>query len=382
LLTVHSAKGLEFPVVILADLTANLAARDPDHHVDGKRRLCATRLLRCAPSELAAHEPEERLREQAEGVRVAYVAATRARDLLVIPAVGDSAFEGWLSPLNKATYPTRENWRRSEQPVEGCPKFGSRTVVERPLEYDREEEFSVRPGLVKPEFGEHGVVWWDPATLQLGVRGEFGTNHEHLKKDEGGLAAYRAWTEDRARAIERASHPEHEVFTASQAAEMPPQEIAVEFASTEASREERPSGRRFGTLVHAVMGDVALNAEENAIATFVALHGRIVGASAEECEAAENAVKAALAHPVLTRARAARRSHREYPVVLPLENGKLLEGVVDLAFVESGGWIVVDFKTDADVSTRRGAYERQLQWYAFALAKLTGMPATACLLGI
>ena len=93
-------------------------------------------------------------------------------------------------------------------------------------------------------------------------------------------------------------------------------------------------------------------------------------------------MKAALAHPVLTRARAARGSHREYPVVLPLENGKLLEGVVDLAFVESGGWIVVDFKTDADVSTRRGAYERQLQWYAFALAKLTGMPATACLLGI
>ena len=43
-------------------------------------------------------------REQAEGVRVAYVAATRARDLLVIPAVGDEAFPdgGWLSPLNKA----------------------------------------------------------------------------------------------------------------------------------------------------------------------------------------------------------------------------------------------------------------------------------------
>ena len=46
LLTVHSAKGLEFPVVILADLTANIAAREPDHHVDAVRRLCATRLLR------------------------------------------------------------------------------------------------------------------------------------------------------------------------------------------------------------------------------------------------------------------------------------------------------------------------------------------------
>ncbi len=384
LLTVHSAKGLEFPVVILADLTANLAAREPDHHIDvgGGKRLCATRLLRCAPRELADHEPEERLREQAEGVRVAYVAATRARDLLVIPAIGDGAFDGWLSPLHKALYPARANWRRSEQPVQGCPKFGDRTVVERPLEYDREEEFSVKPGLVRPEFGDHRVVWWDPSTLQLGVRGEFGTNHEYLKKDEGGLAAYRAWREDREHVLERASHPEHDVFTASQSAEMPPQEIAVEFASTRVSSETRPSGRRFGTLVHAVMRDIALDAEGDTVAPLVALHGRIVGASEEECHAAQAAVKAALAHPLLTRARAARRSHREYPVVLPLAGGKLLEGVVDLAFVEKDTWIVVDFKTDADVSARRGPYERQLQWYAFALTKLTGMPSRAWLLGI
>jgi ATP-dependent exoDNAse (exonuclease V) beta subunit len=401
LLTVHSAKGLEFPVVILADLTANLAAREPDHHVDGARRLCATRLLRCAPRELADHEPVENLRERAEGVRVAYVAATRARDLLVVPAVGDQMFEGWLSPLNKAMYPSRGDWRRSEQPVAGCPKFGGRTVVERPLEYDRptqygqDDEFSVRPGLVHPERGEHTVVWWDPSTLQLGVRSEFGTQHEMLLKDDGGLAAYRAWEKDRARILEQASRPEREVFVASQAAEGPPQEIAVkfdsivQFESTEASRQERPSGRRFGTLVHAVMRDVALDsaargAEDGEIGPLVSLHGRIVGANEEEIVAAGRAVKAALAHPLLARARArtARRCHREYPVVLPLEDGKLLEGVVDLAFVENDAWVVVDFKTDADVSARRGPYERQLQWYAFALAKLTGMPASGWLLGI
>ena len=147
LMTVHGAKGLEFPVVILADLTANIAARDPDQYVDGDRRLCATRLLRCAPRELVDHEPQEGAREQAEGIRVAYVAATRARDLLVIPAVGDEAFPdgGWLSPLNKAIYPARADWRKS-QPAEGCPPFGHASVVERPLDYAHEDEFSVRPG--------------------------------------------------------------------------------------------------------------------------------------------------------------------------------------------------------------------------------------------
>ncbi len=155
LMTVHGAKGLEFPVVILADLTANIAARDPDQYVDGERRLCATRLLRCAPRELVDHEPQESAREQAEGVRVAYVAATRARDLLVIPAVGDEPFPGggWLGPLNKAIYPSRADWRKS-QPAPGCPPFGQASVIERPLDYDREGEFSVKPGrLIRPEHG-------------------------------------------------------------------------------------------------------------------------------------------------------------------------------------------------------------------------------------
>jgi ATP-dependent exoDNAse (exonuclease V) beta subunit len=382
LLTVHSAKGLEFPVVILADLTANLASREPDHHVDGVRRLCATRLLRCAPRELAEHEPVEALRERAEGVRVAYVAATRARDLLVVPAVGDEMFEGWLSPLNKALYPARADWRRSQQPVAGCPKFGARTVVERPMEYDREEEFSVRPGLVHPEHGAHSVVWWDPSALRLGVRSEFGTQHEMLVNDNGGLAAYRAWAVDRERILAEAVLPEHDVFVASRAEEEPPQKIAVQFESTGAVHKPRPSGRRFGTLVHAVMRDVALQTEAEAIAKFVRLHAKIFGATEEEIEAAEAAVAAALAHPLLRRARSAQRCHREYPVVLPLPAGKVLEGVVDLAFVENGAWVVVDFKTDAEVAARMSAYQRQLQWYACALTKLTGMPATAWLLGI
>ncbi len=175
LMTVHGAKGLEFPVVILADLTANIAAREPDQFVDGARRLSATRLLRCAPRELADNEPREGARERAEGVRVAYVAATRARDLLVIPAVGDEQFpqEGWLSPLHKAIFPSRANWRRASR-AEGCPEFGGATVLDRPLEYDRQEEMSVKPGLIQPEAGGHQVVWWDPSKLELNVEGGAG----------------------------------------------------------------------------------------------------------------------------------------------------------------------------------------------------------------
>lgn len=385
LMTVHGAKGLEFPVVILADLTANIAALQPDQYVDGERRLCATRLLRCAPRELVDHEPEESAREQAEGVRVAYVAATRARDLLIIPAVGDAPFpdNGWLKPLDKAIYPARPNWRKS-QPADGCPSFGHASIVERPMEYAGEDEFSVRPGLIRPECGEHQVVWWDPSKLKLNVEGGLGLHQQQILAADGGasLAAYRDWQASRERVIEAGSRPEYRVFVASLAEDPPPGEpIQVEI-ETVAKAVRKTSGRRFGTLVHNMMRDVALDADRSAIAKLADWNARVLRASATEREAAISAAEDALAHPLLARARASARCHREYPLVLKLADSRILEGILDLAFMEDGQWVIVDFKTDLDTSERRSQYERQLQWYGFALAGLTKIPARAYLLEI
>ncbi len=386
LLTVHAAKGLEFKVVILADLTANLRAREPDQFVDGNRRLSATRLLRCAPRELADNEPQESAREHAEGVRVAYVAATRARDLLVIPAIGDEPFEGWLSPLNKAIYPSRANWRKSAKAA-GCPEFGPASVVSRPLEYDREEEFSVRPGLVQPEHGTHEVIWWDPSKLELNVEASLGLRQEKLLAEDGGasLAVYREWQRERADLIQSGARPQFRIVLASQAENPPPEAIAVEIVSV-ARADGRPSGRRFGTLIHAVLRDVALDAGREAIAKLVELNARSIGAPADEADAACDAIEGALAHPLMARARAAERIHREYPVTLRLEDDGILDGVIDLAFVEDGAWIVVDFKTDAESASesqrRREQYVRQLQWYAYALGQLTGLGARTYLLEV
>ena len=379
LMTVHGAKGLEFPVVILADITANLAAREPDQYVDGAKRLCATRLLRCAPRELMENENSEGARERAEGVRVAYVAATRARDLLVIPAVGDEPLDGWLSPLHKAIYPSRANWRRSAA-VPGL-KFGESSVLSRPAEYDREGELSVRPGIVKPECGEHTVVWWDPAQLDLNVEGGLGFEHrqrEVLVADDGGsMATYETWRASRLEMLVRGAEPQFNVFLASQADEAPPGDrITVEIASTERAT-TRPSGRRFGTLVHAVLRDVHLDAGAEEIGKLTALNARITGATPEERDAAQQAVVATLAHPVLQRARAAAQMYREYPIVLTIER-RTLDGIIDLAFLEGDEWTVVDFKTEESLD----GYAIQVQWYAHALARLTGKRAHGVLLGV
>ena len=57
----------------------------------------------------------------------------------------------------------------------------------------------------------------------------------------------------------------------------------------------------------------------------------------------------------------------------------MLEGTIDLAYLEAGMWTIVDFKTDADIAAKRAQYVRQLQWYADAFSKITGKPARSIL---
>lgn len=374
LMTVHTAKGLEFPVVILADLTCKLCRNDPERYIDAAGKLCATRLIGCAPEELVEHAAEEFQREQAEGVRVAYVAATRARDLLVVPVVGDEEFKGgWLGPLHKALYPPPARWR-SPEPALGCPEFGDRSVLSRPV-YEK-EECSVKPGL-------HGkVVWWDPALLRLQVGNRPGLAREEILVEgkSDGLPRYRAWKEGREALLDRGRKKSLAVFTANEAPE-PPEggEVSVELL---AKSPGRPTGRRFGTLVHAVMRDAKWDAGPSAVLSLAVSQGRMLGAPDLEVSAAAEAVTAALSHPVMQRASAAAKKYRELPVTLPVGEGRLFEGVLDAAFLENEVWTVVDFKTDADLSSKRSRYERQVQWYVYALARITGQSAKGVLLGI
>jgi ATP-dependent exoDNAse (exonuclease V) beta subunit len=250
------------------------------------------------------------------------------------------------------------------------------------MDYDREPDFSVRPGAIVPQHGSHRVVWWDPSKLKLGEESDHGLRQEELLKEDGGASAmaYRAWQEQRTKIIEAAARPEFAVFLASQAPDAPPDAAVVEVVAT--GLQTGPTGRRFGTLVHAVLRDVPLDANPDAIGRWAQLNARILGAPAEEADAACIRAEAALRHPLLDRARRAERKHREYPVMLRADGGRLMEGVIDLAFVENGAWVIVDFKTGEDISGSREQYQRQLEWYARALTRLTGLPARAYLLGV
>jgi ATP-dependent exoDNAse (exonuclease V) beta subunit len=381
LLTVHAAKGLEYPIVILADMSCNIASQYAQRFLDPAKGICAQPLLNCEPFELSEHASQEQSREHSEGIRVAYVAATRARDLLVVPAVGTTQQDGWLSPLNKAIYPPIAGYRKCEPPV-GCPPFRNSSMLDMGGSYQEGIEATVKPGLHAPSCGTHKVVWWDPAALVLHVPANLGLQSIDIltRKNAKSAEALHRWQSLRDEAIARGRRAEFEILIPSEIAESP--EVAdvnvqIEAAAVSA---HRPHGRRFGTLVHAVLRDAALNREETAV--LARAHGRAVGATPDEIVAALAAVEEALNHPLLQRARAATRRYRELPVTWRLDDNRVLDGVIDLAFVDDGEWHVIDFKTDADVAARRTQYERQLKWYAAALQKLTNQPARCYLLKV
>ena len=131
LMTVHKAKGLEFPVVILADLTCRMNRNDASRYLDPARGLCAIRLGGWAPHELHDHEAEEVARDEAEGVRLAYVAATRARDLLVVPARRRRAVGRRLAESAQRRRCIRRRTRVDASATRGpkCPVFKSKDTV-------------------------------------------------------------------------------------------------------------------------------------------------------------------------------------------------------------------------------------------------------------
>jgi len=390
IMTAHAAKGLEFPVVILCDPTAPLAQDRPSRVIDPERRVWLEPLAGCVPSELHERREEVIRRDREEGQRLAYVAVTRARDLLVVPVVGDEERESWLEALAPVVHP-EPGKKRSPAPAPACPPFGDDSVKTRGKDCQRMPYDSVAPGLHVPRAGEHRVVWWDPHKLVLDRELGGGVRHQQLLAvDEpnavapASIAAHDEWQARRAKALTLGGAPSLLVRKITDAAKLVAAGTApVAIERIAIDRANRPHGARFGTLVHAILASVDFHKPE--IHPIAQGHARLVGATADELDAAIAVVQAALAHPLLQRAAAAAELRREVPVALATAiDGAdgMLEGIIDLAFADSGTWHVVDYKTDAELGDALPIYEAQVRLYARAITAATGLATSASLLFI
>ena len=85
LLTMHKAKGLEFPVVVLADLAGKSSDSGVRLVTNRVGQTFELRFAGCKTDGFETGNDEQAVRDEAEEIRLLYVAATRARQRLIVP---------------------------------------------------------------------------------------------------------------------------------------------------------------------------------------------------------------------------------------------------------------------------------------------------------
>ncbi|MGE0683376.1 MAG: UvrD-helicase domain-containing protein [Candidatus Binatia bacterium] len=351
LLTIHQAKGLEFPVVILADAAYNQRrASRPGiiERLGGQLELqIGTQNLSCSTLGWLKAEAHEQERDAAEERRLWYVAATRVRDHLVIPVT--CAIEGKAKKMTHWAVPD-ELWSRlSLFQMEGSSHEKADTERADVFVYQLPENTSTP-----------SVSLAAPLTLL-----------SHIEPREDSFRDYCAWESARLATLSAGGRAEAiTTVTALSTSDKPP-DLSVDI-QTMAQRQDRLTSLRFGRAVHAALRSAHVSdpAQSRAFNLSAVL-------SCEEREEITRLVMETLGSPMMLRARKAEERFAETPFSLYL-SGRLVEGVVDFAFIEDGAWVIMDFKTDrvaaAEVETRATLYQSQLCLYALALEQLTRRP--------
>lgn len=366
-MNLHRAKGLEAKVVFLAapfgeaDWPPRMrVARDRSGVVRGAIPMQVKRGFRteiiAQPASWEEDQAVERAFEEAERVRLLYVAATRARDEL------------WIGRAAGLGRRSRSPWRALEAWVAGAAARSGEGDgnIARVVELPREDP-------PEPDVLDAGTdmaaaleAMQDAAerTRVPTYRLETVTGRS---KGAGGTAK-----EDAADAAE----PGPFSFNTS---------ILVEDFATPTVQ---PAGGGFewGSVVHAVLAAAGegMNGEPLAqlARDLLVEFERPIDATGAPTElpALLALVDAVRASAVWRRAMASEERHAEVPFAVNLgaEDGEadVLEGVIDLVFRENGRWVVADFKTDSgadpEFEERVGRYRAQVELYAECWERLTG----------
>jgi len=328
-MNLHKVKGLEAPVVFLADPTGETGI-SPSLYIDrsGERiagymvvhgqQANGIKPVVALPSQWETLKEREKAYEQAETVRLLYVAATRAGSQLTIAQRGSAGARG-----NQ-----RNPWKFFHAHLKECPSLPVFADVEpAPVSSDRvgEEEVSLVLASIESRWQRIST----PTYLVAGVK-------------------------------------------------------AISVTRTGVASPDGEHGTEWGTVIHSLL-QVAMrdrSADLRSLAeTFLAEQGML---EPDLIKQALETIESVMASEIWSRAMNSVQRLVEVPFQILMGSAgqagspthTTLRGVIDLAFLEPPGWVIVDYKTD-----RRSAgqlkdlvehYRGQVDTYAHAWEAITG----------
>ena len=381
IMTVHGAKGLEFPVVILTGLNTQRRNSAGSALFDRTGGAVEVRVgSRGQEFQTPGYEAlgaDEKAMLDDEHVRLLYVATTRAMDHLVL-----SLYRSSKSDQLKAGHVSKSDASYIAGRFEGCDdmwrQLPEMTVDSRVRGSDGAGTQGKSPSPQPSPSRERGQVGSAPGkspSPQPSPSRERG-------QGSGAVEARARWIEARDEVIERQGRPSTVAATrlAEVAKHVPYRDTGEETKDEQESDEPWRRGRAgtsIGRAVHAVLQTVDLatgdGIEETARAQAAAegIPGRV-----------DDIVRlswGAVRSRVVKRAVESGRYWREVPVGVPIGDGSL-QGFIDLLFETPDGLAIVDYKTDSvsveGVSAAAARYRPQAGGYALAIQRATGRPVS------
>jgi ATP-dependent exoDNAse (exonuclease V) beta subunit len=373
IMTIHAAKGLEFPVTIVSGLTTLPHARRAGAEVVWPPgRQCLIRIGRTVVSEaFESHKPIDEQMSHDERVRLLYVACTRAQDHLVVSLHRKTR----ASPPDSASRLTSAELLASalDDRLRDLP-----TITARPRAPTSTTDHRSQPRVPRGVSGDAGLAPPRGGTPQVAPAPE---RPDDKSGEPDDLPAFDEWRRRRDAALAASGAPSTVAATAL-TDDGRPDTVADPGLHKRPRDLDLPPWQRgrygtaIGRAVHGAMQTIELATGEgvdHAVAAQAAAEG-VIGHE----ERIRALVDAALASPSVVAA-AAGPHWRELYVGVPLAGGRTLEGYVDLLYRSHDGLVVVDYKTgpagiDADLDVLVERYRVQGASYALAVGDATGEP--------
>ena len=393
IMTMHKSKGLEFPVVFCMQMSGRL------HKPFRGELLMHTRLGVAMPyvnRELrikrktmadAAFKVQRELDEKAERARLLYVAMTRARErLIMIGCCKGSERDVWNLP--KSDYAVWHARSMTDWIMQSVQDINSLSTTDA----QGENPWNIRAwsdigGLsVDKDVDKNNLTAYLQRVLKEDVQGDFRlweqreeVKSQPIKTSVSAVARQQVMNDPLPLTDQEedadTKRIQEEIVSPLRLSELPSRPAFME--------EKQLTGAQHGTLMHRALSLIPLSAVKQGSDLYGAvkqaihdLADREIFTYQEVMALSIRGIAAFFGSDIGRRMLASPNVRREWAFNLVMDNGALLQGVIDCAFEEDGAWVLLDYKTDriTDEEAFVQRYALQLDWYARALERITDKP--------